>query len=147
MRRRPYESHVPRGEVAIDIALAPDLPSIHGDPHQLRQLFTNLLTNAFEALAGRGTVRILAGEYRLRNAVYLQSNVNLAGEGDRTRLIKEPSATTPLSMDSDWYDQEITLKDATGFRVGDGVCLRAKDAKTGRQVVLKRTLVARAEEG
>ena len=54
------ESHVPRGEVAIDLALAPDLPSIHGDPHQLRQLFTNLLTNAFEALGGRGTVRILA---------------------------------------------------------------------------------------
>ena len=54
------ESHVPRGEVAIDVSLAPDLPSIHGDPHQLRQLFTNLLTNAFEALGGRGTVRILA---------------------------------------------------------------------------------------
>ena len=54
------ESHVPRGEVAVDVSLAPDLPSIHGDPHQLRQLFTNLLTNAFEALGGRGTVRILA---------------------------------------------------------------------------------------
>ena len=54
------ESHVPRGEVCVDVALAPDLPSIHGDPHQLRQLFTNLLTNAFEALGGRGTVRILA---------------------------------------------------------------------------------------
>jgi two-component system nitrogen regulation sensor histidine kinase GlnL len=54
------ESQVPRGEVAVDVSLAPDLPSIHGDPHQLRQLFTNLLTNAFEALGGRGTVRILA---------------------------------------------------------------------------------------
>lgn len=54
------ESHVPRGGVAVDIALAPDLPSIHGDPYQLRQLFTNLLTNAFEALGGRGTVQILA---------------------------------------------------------------------------------------
>ena len=54
------ESHVPRGEVAVDVSLAPDLPSIHGDPYQLRQLFTNLLTNAFEALGGRGTVRILA---------------------------------------------------------------------------------------
>ena len=96
------------------------------------------------ARLGGGTVRILAGEYHLRNAVYLQSNVNLMGEGDRTRLIKEPSAATPLSMDSDWYDQEITLKDASQFHVGDGVCLRAKEAKTGRQVVLKRTLVARS---
>jgi signal transduction histidine kinase len=56
------ESHVPRGEVVVDVSLAPDLPSIHGDPYQLRQLFTNLLTNAFEALGGRGTVRILAAK-------------------------------------------------------------------------------------
>ena len=32
------------------------LPPIQGDPHQLRQLFTNLLTNAFEALDGKGAV-------------------------------------------------------------------------------------------
>lgn len=95
------------------------------------------------ARLGGGTVRLLAGEYRLRNAVFLQSKVNLVGEGQGTVLIKEPSATTPLALDSDWYDQEITLKDASEFRIGDGVCLRAKDAKTGREVVIKRTLVAR----
>jgi parallel beta-helix repeat protein len=95
------------------------------------------------ARLGGGTVRILAGEYHLRNAVYLQSGVNLVGDGESTKLIKEPSATTQLAMDSDWFDQEITLKDASQFHVGDGVCLRAKDAKTGRQIVLKRTLVAR----
>ncbi|MCF7789041.1 MAG: right-handed parallel beta-helix repeat-containing protein [Prosthecobacter sp.] len=93
---------------------------------------------------GGGTVHIKAGTYRLRNAVYLQTGVNLTGEGDLTVLIKEPSAMTPLKLDSDWYDQEITLHDASGFRVGDGVCLRAKDAKTGRQTVIKRTLVARS---
>jgi two-component system nitrogen regulation sensor histidine kinase GlnL len=54
------ESHVPRGEIGVDVALPSDIPTIHGDPHQLRQLFTNLLTNAFEALNGRGMVRIHA---------------------------------------------------------------------------------------
>ena len=96
------------------------------------------------ARLGGGTVKILAGTYWLRNAVYLQTGVNLIGEGDKTVLIKEPSSTTPLKFDSDWYDQEITLKDSTGFRVGDGVCLRAKDARTGTSTVLKRTLVARS---
>ena len=96
------------------------------------------------ARLGGGTVRIQAGTYRLRNAVYLQTGVNLTGVGAQTLLIKEPSTTTPLLLDSDWYDQEITLKDATGFRVGDGVCLQAKDAKTGRMTVLKRTLTARS---
>lgn len=96
------------------------------------------------ARLGGGTVKIKAGTYRLRNAVYLQTGVHLVGEGEKTILIKEPSTTTLLKLDSDWYDQEITLHDATGFSVGDGVCLRAKDAKTGRQTVIKRTLVARS---
>jgi len=96
------------------------------------------------ARLGGGTVKILAGTYRLRNAVHLQSGVNLVGEGEKTVLVKEPSASTPLALDSDWYDQEITLADASSFRVGDGVCLRSKDAKTGAATVLKRTLVARS---
>ncbi len=54
------ESHVRRGEVTVSVALPADLPPIQGDPHQLRQLFTNLLTNAFEALTGRGAVAITA---------------------------------------------------------------------------------------
>jgi two-component system nitrogen regulation sensor histidine kinase GlnL len=54
------ESHVPRGEVEVVLSLPEDLAPIQGDPHQLRQLFTNLLTNAFEALGGRGSVTLSA---------------------------------------------------------------------------------------
>jgi parallel beta-helix repeat protein len=98
----------------------------------------------YVARLGGGIVRLKAGTWRLRNAVYLQTGVHLIGEGKQTILIKEPSVATPLKADSDWYDQEITLQDATGFRVGDGVCLRATDAKSGRKTVLKRTLTARS---
>lgn len=60
------ESHVPRGGVHVGVSLSEALPPIQGDPHQLRQLFTNLLTNAFEAMGGKGQVAIsaqqLAGE-------------------------------------------------------------------------------------
>jgi len=52
------ESHAPRGSVIVDVTLAEDIATIQGDPHQLRQLFTNLVINAFEALNGRGSVRI-----------------------------------------------------------------------------------------
>jgi len=96
------------------------------------------------ARLGGGVVRLKAGVWRLRNAVYLQTGVHLIGEGEKTVLIKEPSVSTRLDLDSDWYDQEITVRDGTGLRVGDGVCLRATDAKSGRKVVLKRTLVARS---
>jgi hypothetical protein len=93
---------------------------------------------------GGGVVRLLPGTWRLRNAVYLASHVHLVGSGPDTILMKEPSVTSKLRLDSDWYDQEITLADAAGFRVGDGVCLRAKNPHHKGQTVLKRTLVARS---
>src|SRR4051812_43233109 len=44
------ESKTPRGDVRVDIHLEPSLPQIHADQHQLAQVFTNLIANAFEAL-------------------------------------------------------------------------------------------------
>src|SRR5262249_21232577 len=96
------------------------------------------------ARTGGGTVRLLPDTFRLRNAVYLCSNVRLVGSGADTVLVKEPSVTSKLSADSDWYDQEITLADGKGFRVGDGVCLRAKNPHHGGATVIKGTLVARS---
>src|SRR5438034_11523209 len=40
---------------------------------------------------GGGTVRILPGAYRFRNAVYLQSNVRILGAGLDSVIVKEPS--------------------------------------------------------
>jgi signal transduction histidine kinase len=54
------ESHVPRGDVTVQVETPEELPAIQGDPHQMRQIFTNLLTNAFEALGGTGRVTIKA---------------------------------------------------------------------------------------
>ncbi len=55
------ETHVLRGQVDVEVELPEELAPIYGDPHQLRQLFTNLLTNAFEAMGGgTGHVRIRA---------------------------------------------------------------------------------------
>ncbi len=82
------------------------------------------------ARMGGGTVRLLPGQFKLRNAVYLCSNLRLIGSGPETILMKEPSVTSKLAADSDWYDQEITLADAAGFKVGDGVCLRARTRTT-----------------
>lgn len=97
----------------------------------------------YVARLGGGTVKILPGTYKLRNAVYLASGVRLLGSGDDSVLVKEPSITTRLAVDSDWFDQEVTLEDGSGFRVGDGVCLRTKNPHHGGENVLKRTLVAR----
>lgn len=98
----------------------------------------------YVARLGGGTVKILPGAYTLRNAVYLPSNIRILGSGVDSVLLKAPSVTSKISVDSDWYDQEITLADAKGFQVGDGICLRAKNPDNNGQTVIKRTLVARS---
>jgi len=93
---------------------------------------------------GGGTVKVLPGAYRFRNAVYLQSNVRILGSGVDSVITKEASALARLSEDADWFDQEITLVDAHGFEIGDGICIRAKETDDkGELKVIKRTLVAR----
>jgi signal transduction histidine kinase len=52
------EGKVPRREIAVRLDVESGLPMIDGDHNQLCQVFTNLLTNAFEALDGRGHIRI-----------------------------------------------------------------------------------------
>jgi two-component system sensor histidine kinase AtoS len=54
------ESKTRRGEVAVAVQVEPGLPMIEGDHHQLSQVFTNLLANAFEALEGKGHITIAA---------------------------------------------------------------------------------------
>jgi signal transduction histidine kinase len=54
------ESKSRRGAVTVDVRVPTDLPPIQGDRHQLSQVFTNLIINAFEALEGRGSIAISA---------------------------------------------------------------------------------------
>jgi two-component system nitrogen regulation sensor histidine kinase GlnL len=52
------EGKMRRGAVSIRTDFASDVPELLADAHQLRQLFSNLLANAFEALGGEGHVDI-----------------------------------------------------------------------------------------
>ncbi|MBI3400264.1 MAG: PAS domain-containing protein [Acidobacteria bacterium] len=53
------ESKTSRGEVSVEVDVEPRL-AIECDDHQLSQVFTNLITNAFEALEGKGRLVITA---------------------------------------------------------------------------------------
>jgi hypothetical protein len=54
------ESKAPRGAVNVVLEVEARLPTIEADQHQLAQVFTNLIANAFEALDGQGHIRIAA---------------------------------------------------------------------------------------
>jgi hypothetical protein len=128
----------PNWEQRLTISVGPKSADLRGQTDRVIQAAID-----YVARLGGGTVRILPGRYLLRNSVFLASNVRLIGSGADTVLTKGPSITTQLAADSDWYDQEITLKDGTGFQIGDGICLTTKRPGGGTDV-LKRTLVARS---
>jgi len=54
------ESKARRGDVVVAVSIEEGLPMIEADHHQLSQVFTNLLANAFEALEGKGHIAISA---------------------------------------------------------------------------------------
>jgi signal transduction histidine kinase len=54
------EGKITRGRITIETRIDPQVPALVADEHQLRQLFTNLLTNAFESMHGAGRVDIRA---------------------------------------------------------------------------------------
>jgi len=56
-----------RGDVHVSVAIPEGLPQIQADQHQLTQVFTNLLMNAYEAMGGSGHVSITASRLRLED--------------------------------------------------------------------------------
>jgi signal transduction histidine kinase len=54
------DTHALKGNVELRVDIPEALRPIQGDSAQLRQIFTNFLTNAFEAMNGAGLVEITA---------------------------------------------------------------------------------------
>src|SRR5690606_31595483 len=102
----------PQWDERLTVTVGPKEADICGSNHRALQAAVD-----YVARLGGGTVKILPGEYRVRNSVFLQSNVRIVGSGADSTVIKEPSCQTRLASDSDWYDQEITLQDDAGFQV------------------------------
>ncbi len=128
------DSREPDWDERLTITIGPDKADLVGVNDKVVQAAVDYVSRA-----GGGTVHILPGTYRLRNAVYLPSRVRILGSGADSILQKEASVATKLSADSDWFDQEVTLVDAAGFRVGDGICLRARNPHNGGATICKRT--------
>jgi len=112
----------------IRVTVGPANADFVGDSHLALQAAVDHV-----AEHGGGTVAVLGGTYRMGNAVHLRSGVRLAGAGERTVLIKNPSRTTRLAEDTDWYDRQATVEDPSGFEAGGGILLRARDICGGRE--------------
>ncbi len=75
------------------------------------------------AALGGGTVEIGAGEYLMRDSLHLRSNVTVRGTPGKTILRKADGVVSALALDGDFGEQQITVADADGFDVGQGVAV------------------------
>jgi hypothetical protein len=88
---------------------------------------------------GGGTVDIGPGEYLMRDSLHLRSNITVRGAPGRTVLKKADGAASPLALDGDFGEEQITLSDPKGFDVGCGVAIWDSDA-SGFHVTVARII-------
>jgi parallel beta-helix repeat protein len=117
-----------------------DSGDLRGGDHRALQAAVDYIAGL-----GGGTVRIGPGRYEMRNALMLRSNVQIFGEPGKTVLAACDGVKIPLAADGDANERQITLADASAFRVGDGVSIKDKSSGSGFAVTTA-TLVSRVDE-
>src|SRR5687767_9602163 len=70
---------------------------------------------------GGGVVEIGEGEFLMRDSLHLRSNVTVRGRRGKTVLRKADAAVSPLALDGDFGEQQVTVRSPSGFAVGAGV--------------------------
>lgn len=117
------ESLVPRGDVHVSVRVPADLVAVEGDAQQIRQLVTNLVTNAFEALNGRGHVRI--------SAEHLAAGPHDAPAGRVQLEVTDDGPGVPADVRDRIFSPFFTTK-PKGSGLGLSIVRKIVDAHDGR---------------
>src|SRR5438093_2739858 len=78
---------------------------------------------------GGGIVEIGAGEFVMHDSLHLRSFVTVRGVKGKTILRKAKAASSPLALDGDYGEEQITVINPDGFKVGDGVAIWDSNAR------------------
>ncbi len=78
------------------------------------------------AALGGGIVEIGPGEYLMRDSLHLRPHVEVRGTPSQTVLRKAEGVESPLAIDGDFGEEQITVADPKGFDVGCGVAIWSK---------------------
>jgi signal transduction histidine kinase len=116
------ESKARRGGIDIETHVPAEL-TIEADQHQLAQLFTNLLINAYEAMESRGRVVVTAEPARLEDG----------GDGREAVLIEitDDGPGMPPDVAEKVFDPFFTTK-AQGSGLGLAIVRKIVDAHDGK---------------
>jgi signal transduction histidine kinase len=124
------ESKARRGDVEVELAVPEDLPAIQGDEHQLCQVFTNLVINAFEAMNGQGRIRISAWAGTVEQE-HTQRGDSLASVPMLIVEIADDGPGIPDELKDRVFNAFFTTK-AQGSGLGLAIVRKIIDAHDGR---------------
>ena len=88
---------------------------------------------------GGGTIEIGAGEFVMRDSLHLRSFVTVRGVRGKTILRKAKAVSSPLALDGDYGEEQITVVNPDGFKVGDGVAIWDSNARGFHTTVARIT--------
>lgn len=119
----PTEQQLPRAmhsqmKVRPSITVGHRSADITGTDNRALQAAVDYIANL-----GGGSVQIGEGEFIMRDSLHLRPHVTVRGTSGKTILRKAKAAASPLALDGDFGEEQITLKQAGDFQVGDGVAI------------------------
>ena len=117
------DSKARRGGIQVDVNVPAGLPRIQADRHQLTQVFTNLLMNAYEAMNGTGRIAISADRTRLEDGA----------DGREAVLVEcaDDGPGMPVEVAEKVFDPFFTTK-PQGSGLGLAIVRKIVDAHDGR---------------
>lgn len=77
---------------------------------------------------GGGTVQVGPGEFVMRDSLHLRSFVTVRGSQGKTILRKAKGVSSLLAMDGDYGEEQVTVQDPAGFKVGYGITIWDKQS-------------------
>jgi hypothetical protein len=108
--------------------------TVGGANADIKGFTSEAIQTAIEALRNSqngGTVMMLPGNYDITSPVRLYDNMILSGSGEKTVLKKCKGFSSPFALDADYGELKITVKDASGFKVGMGVAIYDDTQRSG----------------
>jgi len=100
----------------VTITVGPSDADIVGSDNRVLQAAVD-----YVGMLGGGIVRILPGTYLMRDSLHLRSRVTLLGSGPDTVLRKADAIASPLYLDGDYGEEQVTVAADEGFEPGMGL--------------------------